>query len=224
MLAFSSNRPGADLPRGWLPWTIARTKTPTQYELVVDDLTQEVVVHAFAASAASGLKQRLSVDPAVRPTIGWRWRVTRLIDGADNTDRHAEDSPVRLLLFFDGDKRTLPAAEQAKLELARLVSGSEPPYATLMYIWENRLPVGQVIPSNHTTRVQMVVAGSGGDRLGQWKDFERNYVEDFRRAFGEPPGRLIGIAILTDSDNTGRVVDAFYGDIALGQGASASLR
>lgn len=89
------------------------------------------------------------------------------------------------------------------------------PYATLMYIWENRQPVGTVIDSAHTGRVKMVVAGSGVDRLGQWKRFERDYVEDFRRAFGETPGRLIGVGVLTDTDNTGGAVEAYYGDIAL---------
>jgi hypothetical protein len=51
--------------------------------------------------------------------------------------------------------------------------------------------------------------------LGDWKNFERNYVEDCWRAFGRAPGRLIGVGILTDSDNTGAVVEAFYGDIRL---------
>ena len=34
-------------------------------------------------------------------------------------------------------------------------------------------------------------------------------------AFGRAPGRLIGVGILTDSDNTGAGVEAFYGDIRL---------
>jgi hypothetical protein len=222
--AFSSNRPGTAVPRGWEPWTLSRTKAPTQYELVVDPETQQVVVHAYAERAASGMKQRVAINTEQRPIISWRWRVTRLIEGADSTDRHAEDSPVRLLLFFDGDRRSLPLAEQAKMDLARIVSGREMPYATLMYIWENRLPVGEVIPSSHTSRVRMIVAGSGRERLGRWKDFERNVVEDFRRAYGEPPGPLIGIGIMTDTDNTGGVIDAYYGDISIRPSGSASVR
>lgn len=221
---FSDNRPGLKLPRGWEPLTIHRNKRPTTYDLVVDPDTQRVVLHAISARSASGLKQRLAVTPDTAPVITWRWRVMRLIPTADNSDRHAEDSPVRLLLFFDGDLRKLPAAEQARLELARLVSGAEVPYATLMYIWENRHPVGQVIASSHTSRVQMVVAGSGADRLGQWKVFERNFVEDYQRAFGEPPGRLVGIGVMTDTDNTGTEIEAFYGDITLKPAAVAGLR
>jgi hypothetical protein len=99
--------------------------------------------------------------------------------------------------------------------MAEMVSGQGVPYATLVYMWENRQPVGTVIDSAHTGRVKMVVAGSGRDRLGQWKQFERDYVADYERAFGERPGRLIGIGIMTDTDNTGAEVEAFYGDIEL---------
>jgi hypothetical protein len=43
---------------------------------------------------------------------------------------------------------------------------------------------------------------------------ERNYVSDYRRAFGQEPS-LVGIGIMTDTDNTGESVEAFYGDIEL---------
>jgi hypothetical protein len=213
--AFSGNPPGADAPRHWGPLVITRAKAATQYRLTYCDEAQKVVLHARAERSATGLKQPLDVDPAAWPRVAWRWRVTDLIAGADNLDRHAEDSPVRLLLFFDGDKRRLPARDQIGLEMAQMVSGQDVPYATLVYLWENRQPVGTVIDSAHTGRIKMVVAGSGRDRLGQWKHFERDYVADFARAFGEQPGRLVGIGIMTDTDNTGGKIEAFYGDIEL---------
>ncbi len=215
VVPFSANSPHAETPRHWRPLVITRNKAPTQYRLAFDEQASAVVVHARAARSASGLKQPLDVDPAERPVVAWRWRVQQLIDGADNLDRHAEDSPVRLLLFFDGDKSRLPARDQVALEMAQMLSGQSVPYATLIYIWENRQPVGTVIDSAHTGRIKMIVAGSGRDRLGQWKQFERNFVADFERAFGEKPGRLIGIGILTDTDNTGAEVEAYYGDIEL---------
>ena len=216
---FSANAPGAEAPRHWGPLIITRAKAPTQYRLIYDENARAVVVHARAERSATGLTQLLDVAPESRPRVAWRWRVQDLIAGADNLDRHAEDSPVRLLLFFDGDKQRLPARDQIALEMAQLVSGQSVPYATLVYLWENRQPVGTVIASAHTGRIKMVVAGSGRDRLGQWKHFERDYVADFERAFGERPGRLIGVGIMTDTDNTGGEIEAFYGDIEL-RGAS----
>ena len=213
--AFSDNREGATAPRGWQPLIITRAKAQTQYQLVYDEPARSVVVHARAERSATGLTQPLDVDPTSRPRVAWRWRVQELIAGADNLDRHAEDSPVRLMLFFAGDKRRLPARDQLALEMAEMVSGQSVPYATLVYMWENRQPVGTLIDSAHTGRVKMVVAGSGRDRLGQWKQFERDYVADFERAFGERPGRLVGVGIMTDTDNTGAEIEAYYGDIEL---------
>ena len=207
---------GATLPKGWQPLIINRTKTPTEYRLARDPVTREIVLHATADAAASGLRQQLDVDPGAWPVVRWRWRVVDLIVGADNQDRYAEDSPVRLMLFFDGDKSALPIKEQLMMETGRLLTGQELPYSTLMYIWENRFPVGTVLPNSFTSQVKLFVAGSGPDvLLGQWKDFERNYVEDYRRAFGASPGRLIGVGIMTDTDNTGERIEAFYGDIKL---------
>jgi Protein of unknown function (DUF3047) len=131
------------------------------------------------------------------------------------TDRYADDAPARLLLFFDGDADALPARERLLRDTAKLLTGQAVPYATLMYVWDSRAPVGKVVPSSHTQQVKMIVAGSGNERLGQWKVFERNYLEDYRRAFGKAPGRLIGVGVLTDTDNTGAMIDAYYGDIEL---------
>ena len=45
-------------------------------------------------------------------------------------------------------------------------TGQQLPYATLMYIWENRAPVDTVLPNLHTTRIKMVVADSGDGKVG----------------------------------------------------------
>jgi len=213
---FSSNSDLGGFPKGWQPWIINRAKAPTQYRLVRDASTDQVVLHAHADAAASGLRQLLDIDPRERPLVEWRWRVVDLIISADNQDRYAEDSPVRLMLFFDGDRSALPLKEKLLAETAQLLTGQQLPYATLMYIWENRFPVGTVLANSYTSQVKLVVAGSGPDaRLGQWKQFKRNYVEDFRAAFGADPGRLVGVGIMTDTDNTGERIEAFYGDIEL---------
>jgi hypothetical protein len=64
----------------------------------------------------------------------------------------------------------------------------------------------------------MIVAAREQDALGRWLDLERNLLDDYRAAFDEPPGRLAAFGVLTDSDNTGADVEAWYGDIAIGAG------
>ncbi|HEX5639065.1 MAG TPA: DUF3047 domain-containing protein [Burkholderiaceae bacterium] len=216
--AFSTNAPGHGLPRGWQPWIVNRAKTPTVYQLVTDPSTGRVVLRAVAERSASGLKQRLDVHPAERPVVAWRWRVVDLIAAADNQDRYSEDSPVRLMLFFDGDRSQLSMKEQMLMETAHLLTGQEVPFATLMYVWENRFGPETVLRNAYTDQVKMIVVGTGRDRIGTWKLFQRNYVEDYRRAFGHAPGRLVGVGVMTDTDNTGESVEAYYGDIVLRTG------
>jgi hypothetical protein len=209
---FSSAEPGEKLPAGWQTWSLSRFKRPTEYRLVRGDDGQ-VVVRAVAENSASGLIKNLDVDPLRTPWLSWRWKVPDLIAGADNTRREAEDSPVRIVVAFEGDHAKLDVEEQAIGERVRLLTGRQMPYATLMYIWENRRPVGEVIPSAHTTRVKMLVVETGEAREGHWLTFTRNVAEDFRRAFGEAPGRIRSIGIMTDTDNTGERTRAYYGDI-----------
>jgi hypothetical protein len=54
---------------------------------------------------------------------------------------------------------------------------------------------------------------NGLNKIGDWASFERNILEDYQQAFGEKPGKLIGLGVLTDSENAGESVEAWYGDI-----------
>jgi len=120
---------------------------------------------------------------------------------------------VRLVISFEGDLDRLAFDDRIFFDQIKALTGQQLPYATLMYIWENRLPIGTVIPNLHTSRIKMVVAQSGRGRVGRWREETRNVYEDFKRAFGEAPGRIVAIGIMTDTDNTGENVHAFYGDI-----------
>ena len=124
---------------------------------------------------------------------------------------------MRIVISFNGDIEKLPLGERLFFDNMRLLTGRQMPYATLMYIWENRVPVGAVIPNRHTSRVKMIVAASGPRGLGRWQRVTRNVAEDYRRAFGEEPGTITGVGIMTDTDNTGAVAQAYYGDIAFRQ-------
>jgi hypothetical protein len=55
-------------------------------------------------------------------------------------------------------------------------------------------------------------------------DYERDIRADFERAFGELPGALVGIALMTDSDNTRSTTKAWYGPVNLVPTIPASTR
>ncbi len=171
------------------------------------------VIEAKSDQSASGLSKVLDIDPAAMPWIHWRWLVPELIQSADNHRRDLEDSPVRVIVTFDGDMGKLDFEERAMADRVKALTGQLMPYATLMYIWENKAETHVVIESPHTSRVKMIVAESGNTRSGEWRDYERNISRDFERAFGEKPGRIRSVGIMTDTDNTGENALAYYGDI-----------
>jgi hypothetical protein len=208
---FSAAKPGTALPGGWQSLSFGALKNPTQFTFVDD--AGGVVLHARAVKAASGLIHPVKFDVKAAPFVQFRWKVANLIDGADNGVASKEDAPVRITLGFDGDKGKLTLGEKASSLVAKQATGRELPYAQLVYVWANAAPVGTVIANPHTRRVQMVVAASGRADVGKWITVTRNVVEDFRKAFGEDPGLLTDVGVLTDTDNTGASVEAWYGDI-----------
>ncbi len=105
-----------DLPDGWQPWTIHPSKRRTVYRLETRD--SGIALRADAESSASGLITRVSIDPLRQPVLRWRWRIDSLVNGADVTDRYAEDAPVRVVLAFEGDKSKLPYRDQLFFEQA----------------------------------------------------------------------------------------------------------
>jgi len=209
---FSAAKPGKTAAP-WMPVKINDRKKPTDYDFVDDGGV--TVLHASADAAASMLGVPLNVDPKKTPVLEWRWRVSGLVADADNAIASKEDSPARVVLEFDGDMSKLGFADRTKAKLAGNLSGRDLPYATLMYVWANAAPVGTVIPNPHTNRVQMIVVSSGAGGVGKWQSIKRNVVDDYKRAFNEEPGVLKSLTVLTDTDNTGAKVEAWYGDIKL---------
>lgn len=199
------------LPAGWMPYRLARFKKPTDFQLV--SFKGTVAMRATADSSASGLQYATSVDPRDYPVLTWKWMVPELIASANNTLAQVEDSPARVVVAFEGGRDRLPPAEQINYDLAKAMGGNELPYATLMYIWENHLPEGSVITHHFTSRVKMIVAGSGRKDLGDWHEERVNVLEDYRRAFGEEPPRIKSVGIMSDSDNTGTRAVAYFGDL-----------
>jgi hypothetical protein len=206
--------PAFDAKPGWSHVPLSKLKRDTAYSVERDG--SAAILRATAEGAASAWVHMASADSALTPTLEWRWRVDALVVPADNADPKKEDAPARLIVGFDGDKSKLPDKERRRFSIAKKASGRDMPYATLMYIWENRLPVGTVIPSAHTAQLKMIVVESGPAGLGAWRSYRRDLVEDYRRAFGAAPGRILGVAVMTDTDNTGAKAEARYGPIGFG--------
>jgi hypothetical protein len=175
-----------------------------------------------ADRSVSILRQRLVGPAASAGRLAFSWKVDGLPAGADLRDAQAEDSPVRVVLAFGGDRTRLSPRAHRMSELSRLITGEELPYATLSYVWSAQDPLETVINHPRTDRIRKLVVASGEANLGRWQDYQRDVHADFVRAFGEEPGPLLAIALMTDTDNTQTALQAWYGALLLELGAGVA--
>jgi hypothetical protein len=210
---FSRRQEGESLAEYWQPYIILPSKPRTEYKLVKS--SRGVALEADADRSASGMVRRIRVQPQTHPLLEWRWRVGNLILGADKRIASLDDSPARLFVSFHGDAQRLDFHSRSQFRFAKAVSGQALPYATLMYVWSNKLPVGTVVQNPHTDRIRAIVVGSGGEGLGEWRDYRRNVLEDYRMVFGEEPWDIVAVGVMTDADNTRQKARCLYGDITL---------
>ncbi|WP_228763317.1 DUF3047 domain-containing protein [Limnohabitans sp. 2KL-27] len=188
-------------------------KLVTEFRLAQKD--GQTALSAHAQASASMLRQRLNVPGAQLGRLQFAWQIDNLMAEADMGERDSEDAPVRLILAFEGDRSRFSAKNAMLSDLTEALTGEPLPYATLMYVWCNRRPVESVILNPRTDRVRKLVLESGAQHVKQWRQYQRDVRADFEKAFGEAPGALLGMAIMTDSDNTRGDVRAWYGDIRL---------
>jgi len=210
---FSAETAKEGVPQGWSFYRIAPYKKNTVYRL--ENYQGKTVLSANSKTAASGLAVKLKPKKANNLWLQWEWKALIAMPEADNSEGYRDDAPLRILVAFDGNKSKLSLKEKMNFEMANLISGQEMPYATLMYIWSGKSPVDSIITNAHTSRIKMIVVDSGWDNLGQWHKHQRDLSADYKLAYGEAPGDVIGIALLTDTDNTKSETRAFYGDIEL---------
>jgi len=77
------------------------------------------------------------------------------------------------------------------------------------------LPVGTQFTSPLYSRNKGIVRRSGQPDSKRWYEEEVNFLDDFKKLFGEEPGKVQGIAILTSSDATKTAAAADYDDFVL---------
>ena len=207
---FSAAAPGK-LPAEWQPLTFKNIARHTVYSPVEEDGRK--VIRAVSEGSASGLIRRVQIDAKEYPVVRWSWKIENILQRGDVHRKEGDDYPARLYITFQFDPEKLGFLTRVKYEFVKSWYGEYPPLAALNYIWASNAPKGLMVPNPFTDRAIMIVVESGKEKVGQWLEEKRNIYEDYRRAFGEDPPLISGVAIMTDTDNTGESAVAYYGDI-----------
>jgi Protein of unknown function (DUF3047) len=197
---------------GWAPFVLPG-KTATAYSPGYVD--GRWAIHAKSERSASMYRRSVRIEPVQLGNVTFSWKAASLLPDADVRESETGDAVVRVMLAFDGDSSRLSARTRMMFDLMQSLSGEPPPFATLMYVWDSRAEVDTVVLNRRSDRIRKIVLESGPTHLGQWRSYERDVRADYRRAFGEDPGALIGLAVMTDSDNTQSRAEAWYGEIRL---------
>jgi hypothetical protein len=208
----SPHLPGGPNPAIWQHFKLPG-KQPTHYSYTRVDGKHAVM--ATASSSASMLRHVVRVEPPRLQDIVFSWKIKQLIRGADLTRRETHDSPVRLVLAFEGDRSEFSMKNAMLSELMLTLTGEPMPYATLMYVWCNACAKETVLVNPRTDRIREIVLETGPDHIGQWLNYQRDIQADYLKAYGQTPGALVGIGLMTDTDNTRQSAVAWYGPVSL---------
>jgi hypothetical protein len=213
---FSAAAPGDTLPEGWRPVLLPYGR-PAEFKLVRDDGHTVLQVHSNNAFGA--VAHTLDADPASSPILAWRWKIDRVVQGAQMHTKEGEDFAARVYVSFDYPLEKLSAGTRTKLRLARAFFGFVPAVA-ICYVWDNRHPPGTAVWSPHYDHVRVIVLESGNGKAGQWVEEKRDVDADFRAAFGTmwqgPTPKIAAVVAGNDTDQTDESATAWFGDFHLG--------
>ena len=168
---------------------------PTRYEVVLDGGVP--VLHATSLAAHAGLLRASEHLAPAHARLAWRWKITAPLTGnTRERERAGDDYAARVFVVFETS--AIPLRTRA-----------------INYVWAAHEPAGALFPSPYSKNVAMIVVRSGAAEAGRWHREERDVIADYRRHFGEAPTRISGVAVLVDTDNTGRSAEAWFADLAL---------
>ncbi len=174
-------------------WTGKSFKGTTNYEIVTDEDLQ--VLQANSNNNASGLFYTKRIDLEQTPYLNWRWKITSRIHNNDEQTKAGDDYSARIYVVVNGG-------------LLRWKTKA------LNYIWSSQAEKETIWPNAFLPKnAKMLATRTAADPLDTWLTEKRNVREDLRKVYGKDITHIDVVALMTDTDNTGQQVSAFYGDI-----------
>lgn len=125
----------------------------------------------------------------------WDWAVERSVPATDLTRKGGDDRNLSLYFLF------LPEAAAERARNAGVMSLLDNDDArVLIYVWGGAHARGDVLPTPYLgERGRSLIRRSAG--TGSARE-SVDLAADYARAFGGAPGKLVGLAVSSDSDDT----------------------
>jgi hypothetical protein len=185
--------------------------TPWQSRVIFGDPQTSVVdgpaagerairVRCDRAHVVLSCKATVPIDPARCPIVTWSWRADALPPRGDTRTHGAlpivgdnrNDKGLQVMVAFEGDD-------------------------VLNYVWDANAPAGYECDEwSPVATVKTRVVETGPPTPGQWRTERVDVRADYARRFGRPPGRITGIGISSNTNNTAALGDGAVGPIVIG--------
>ncbi|MBU2054722.1 MAG: DUF3047 domain-containing protein [Proteobacteria bacterium] len=198
----------------WEPLTFPKIKAHSTYTLIREK--EKSILKAESRTSASAMVCRRTFNVYETPSLRWRWRVEQLSDWGDPKEKAGDDYPIRVYVMFSYDPTQAILGERLTYGAAKAIYGQYPPHSTQNYVWTGRSISERIIQSPYTDQAFMVVLEKGKERVGQWVEESVKVLEDYRKAFGDPPAKA-GLAVMSDTDNTGESAVVYLDFIEVGK-------
>lgn len=165
----------------------------TTYRLLKIDDTS--VLEAVSERSASAFYLPIRIDLQQTPVLNWSWLKRRTIDPGNENEKSGDDYVARLYVIKDGGLFFWKTR-------------------AINYVWSYRHKKQQVWNNPFAgSNAKMLAQRDESDPAQQWFVESRNVARDFLNLHGEDIRYIDGVAIMTDSDNSGQGAAALYGDI-----------
>ncbi len=174
-------------------WEIREFAGATDYSLSLVDGKQ--VLLADSQQSASAFYKKIKVDLEKTPILNWSWRKEQSINPGNELDKKGDDFVARIYVVKSGG----------------------------LFFW-NTMALNYVWSYQHKredtwnnpfagNKAKMLAYRDASDPQGTWFKERRNVAKDFKRLLDKDIRQIDGVAIMTDSDNSGLSAKALYGDI-----------
>ena len=182
--------PVGEFPAGWKP----RKDSAREVYTVKEEGGKRFLRAVSQGLGVQAAREVQSWDLTTYPMLAWSWRPREFPKGADERQSSTNDSVLAVYMLVPYSRIVGPKA--------------------VKYIWSEKVPVGTHLESNNgLTQVRVLRSGMAGQ--GEWQQEKANVLEDFRKYFGGEAPKPIGIAILTDADDTKSSAAGDYADFKI---------
>ena len=189
-------------------------------EITFDGLTpnrwSEIPGGAHVASdrSVSVIFRSLAADLAQTPILTWKWRTSAAPIPTDLTQLQDEDRAAAIYVGFPYEPKRAGFWEALGRPIVTSREGRDAPGRLLIYTWGGDQPRGTILQRRRRSDVNAIkILRTPEAPIDQWLMERVDVGADFRAAFGWEAPNPTHVGIVSDSDDTGRAVDASVIDI-----------